>query len=125
MFDAEWMRQLEEKLKAKGKSLEDVLFDDSAQLIKGKSQVDEQAKQQYIKAVELVSKWFMEGKCFFSFDDPEKKYCIHAINIKWRMDEDWVELEGKELKEMFSQLNGNLIIDKADWQVSTTIYHKA
>lgn len=118
---------MEDMLKAQGKTLKDVLFDDSSALIKGNAVCDEQAKANYIKAIELVSRWFMEGKCFFQYGDPEEKRSIHCIYIKWRFDNDYVvEMEAAQLREIFSCVNDGFIVDdKGEWQISTTIYRKA
>lgn len=120
-FDA-WLAEISAKLKRQGKSIEDILFNEQIDLIE-KPLCNEQAKSDYKAAIELVSKWFLQGKCLFRFKDLNKPYWIHTINIRWRTKEDDVEVAMSELRELCSRLNDELLIDeKGEWQLSTIIY---
>lgn len=118
-----WMADLAAKLQAEGKSLRDFLFDESIDLIQGKPKVDLKAKSAYEQAVELVSRWMLQGKCVFSFDDPNKPYYLHTIKVKWKVAEDNVEIGCSQLRELFDKVNSSLIIDESgEWQIGTVIY---
>ena len=120
-FDA-WLVEISAKLKRQGKSIEDILFNEQIDLIE-KPLCNEQAKSDYKAAIELVSKWFLQGKCLFRFKDLNKPYWVHTINIRWRTKEDDVEVAMSELRELCSRLNDELLIDeKGEWQLSTIIY---
>lgn len=121
-FD-EWITEVSAKLKQQGKNLQDVLFDETVELIQGKHICNKQAQMAYKEAVELVMKWFLQGKCFFRFEDLNKPYFIHTIDIRWKTKEDDVEIAMSELKELCSKLNDGLLIDEnGEWQLSTIIY---
>lgn len=118
-----WITEMSLKLQQQGKTLEEVLFDESLDLIQGNYQIDEEARKNYKTAIEMVMSWFLQGKCFFKFDDMNKPYYVHTISIKWRTEEDDVEIPAKELYRLCGKLNGSLLIgEKGEWQLSTVIY---
>ena len=121
-FDS-WLAEMSDKLKRQGKSLQDILFDDTFDLIQGKYTIDTIAQLNYKAAVELCVKWFLQGKCFFQFEDLNKPYYLHTITIRWRTEENDVEIAMSELRSLSEKLNSNLIIDEnGEWQLGTVIY---
>lgn len=110
------------EMEAKGLSMDDILSED-LELLSPPYKVDQKAKAQYQKVLDLLESLVIKGKFVYSFDDPDKPYELHTIRLKWKDEEDEVEIESSIVAKMLQDME-ELILEGNRWHIFKTIYKK-
>lgn len=116
---------------ARAALLINAVFESNGDIYDEPCKKNEDKYNNFVKAIEILSDLKEKGKCDFEYDDIETEYTIHAIHIKWVLDDGfdlYIDDSNKnEIKMLLDYTEECLISDDdaSSWQLTSVIYEPA